>query len=399
MPYFAPFIDASGLNICTYQDVEDYFVAAAKATFGDDIVLDASSQDFQDIAARAQAYYDALLGAQKTYNDRSPTTATGAGLASLVSLNGLVKGVPTFSIVPLTLTGTPFTLVTNGVVADIFGNNWILPASVTIGSGGTVTATATCETAGAISATVDQIILIQTPTAGWTSVTNLSAATPGQPIETDSALQGRQAASVANPSQALTTGIKGGVLAVTSVLDAQIYENDLGDPVTQVEGVAGNFPAHSITLVVDGGADLDVANAIALRKTPGCYTDGDVSVVTYDTYGVPKTIRFYRPDDQTIDIAITVKTHNGYNSSIAASIKSAVAAYINSLTSSQAVYISEVNAAAMAVNTNPRAPFFSIPSGGITMAINPASLTAADIIMNFKQKAVTTTANITINET
>jgi hypothetical protein len=33
------------------------------------------------------------------------------------------------------------------------------------------------------------------------------------------------------------------------------------------------------------------------------------------------------------------------------------------------------------------------------MAINPASLTAADIIMNFKQKAVTTTANITINET
>jgi uncharacterized phage protein gp47/JayE len=399
MAYFAPFIDDAGLHIPTYQNIEDKLVENAQLIFGDDIYLENDSQDFQDIAARARAIYETLLTTQMAYNARSPITATGASLDAVVELCGIRRHGASFSTAEVTITGTAFTLITNGVVADINGNLWSLPTTVTIEVDGTVVATATCQQEGEITALPDQIAIIQTPTFGWASVTNPAAATVGQPTETDSALRARQAVSVANPSQALTTGILGGVLAVDNVVDAQLYENDTSSTVYTIGGVPNidGFPAHSISLVVDGGDDNEVAQAIALRKTPGCYTNGDVPVVVYDRYGVPITIRFFRPVEKTVFVEITIRALAGYTSAIGADIKAALLAYVNGMQAGESLILSELWEAALSVDPriDPRQmPTFSLTS--LEAYITSGAPLPDDITFQFDEKAVTELLNITL---
>lgn len=396
MAYFAPFVDASGLNIPTYTDIETYLVDQARQIFGSDIYLENDSQDFQWIAANALVMYESLLTAQMAYNSRSPVSAIGTGLDSVVAINGLVREPATNSLVTLNLTGTPYTVITNGLASDVNGNVWALPASVTLDGDGESSVTATCLTAGAITALVGQVIIIQTPTLGWTSVTNPFGATPGRNPETDSELRARQQVSVANPSQALTTGILGGVLAVNGVVSAQIYENYTAASVSTVNGVSNpyDFPPHSITLVVDGGDGQQIANAIGVRKTPGCDIDGD-QVYTYtDRYGVPTTIKFYRPIDTPIQIELTISPLIGYTSAIGDAVKNALLNYVNSLVAGQSVIISELWQAALSADTASY-PTFSLD---ILMAsLLTTSLDTSNIILDFDEKASITLPNIVLN--
>jgi uncharacterized phage protein gp47/JayE len=62
-----------------------------------------------------------------------------------------------------------------------------------------VLVTATCANSGAVAALAGTITTINTPTRGWTSVTNPAAATVGAPAETDAELRIRQGQSVALP--------------------------------------------------------------------------------------------------------------------------------------------------------------------------------------------------------
>src|SRR5690606_6667563 len=98
--------------------------------------LENDSQDFQLIAMVAQLIYDNNLAVQLAYQNRSVASATGAALDGLVANNGIDRNAETFSTVTLTLTGTAFTEILNGVVADINGNLWNLPDSVILDSGG-----------------------------------------------------------------------------------------------------------------------------------------------------------------------------------------------------------------------------------------------------------------------
>lgn len=106
-------------------------------------------------------------------------------------LNAQTKGTSNesqaaeFSTCQVTLTGSPryTATISKGVVRDVNGNKWMLPPSVTIPKGGKIAVTATAVTAGAITALPGQINIIETPTAGWISVVNKSAAIPGQSTE------------------------------------------------------------------------------------------------------------------------------------------------------------------------------------------------------------------------
>ncbi|MCP6553686.1 hypothetical protein NL499_29315, partial [Klebsiella pneumoniae] len=76
------------------------------------------------------------------------------------------------------------TTITNGSVRDTNGVIWNLPATVVIGTDGTVIATATCSSTGSVAAVSGSVNGINTPTRGWASVTNPLAATVGVAAET-----------------------------------------------------------------------------------------------------------------------------------------------------------------------------------------------------------------------
>ncbi|QEL21721.1 hypothetical protein FQV39_03360 [Bosea sp. F3-2] len=101
---------------------------------------------------------------------------------------------------------------------------------------------------------------IGTPTRGWQSVTNSAAAVIGQPVELDAQLRKRQTVSTALPSLTVFEGTIGAVASITGVDRLKGYENDTGT--TDANGI----PAHSISLVVQGGDATAIAQAIAAKK-------------------------------------------------------------------------------------------------------------------------------------
>lgn len=392
MAYTAPTIDSTGLHIPSYADILDNLISEAQGIFGADIYLGNDSADYQFLSVIALKIYDTLQAVQLTYNNRGPDTAIGVGLDVVVANNGIVRKVPSYSTCQVTLTGTVGTVVTGGIVTDVNGYKWDLPATVTIGAGGTVIVTATCETLGAIAAGAATLTTISTPTSGWTSVTNASAAVEGQPVETDSELRTRQAVSVSLPSQTLLDGTTAGIASVSGVTRYKVYENDTN--------IAGDLPAHSIGAIVEGGADEDIAEQIYYRKGVGCYTDGTTSVSVVDEYGRSVIIRFSRPVYVPIDVAIAVTSMTGYTSDLTAAMEEAVSDYLNSLEIGTDVSISALWYAALSVMPDITRPVFSIT--GVSACghdDSPHVLGTTDIPISFDAVAQGSVSNVSITVT
>uniref|UniRef100_UPI0034D40C4F baseplate J/gp47 family protein n=1 Tax=Citrobacter freundii TaxID=546 RepID=UPI0034D40C4F len=178
-------VTAEGISAPDYQTILNTLTSYFQQIYGSDAYLEPDSKDGQMVALVALAIHDANNTAISVYNCFSPATGYGAALTSNVKINGIARKGATNSTVDLLLTGTAGTTITNGSVRDQNNIIWNLPASVSISVDGTVQATATSANSGAIAALAGTITTINTPTRGWTSVTNPTAATVGAPAETD----------------------------------------------------------------------------------------------------------------------------------------------------------------------------------------------------------------------
>lgn len=319
------YIDETGYHYADYPTFLEYEKQKYRGIYGADVYLEDDSQDGQLIAIRAQGNFDMAAVGASTYNSFSPSTAQGVGLARNVKINGIVKRVATNSTVDLDIGGTAGTTITSGVATDNLNQKWNLPLTVIIPLSGTITVTATAAVAGAIAGAATTITKIFTPTQGWQTVNNPTAATLGVPIESDAELRGRQTVSTANPSKTVFEGTNGAVKNVSGVTAERGYENDTN--ITDGDGI----PAHMISIVVAGGDDTDIAQAIMEHKGPGCGTYGTTSIEVFDEEGMPSIINFYRPTQVTIKVEVTIDPLAGYLTGYEELIKSSVADYINSL--------------------------------------------------------------------
>jgi uncharacterized phage protein gp47/JayE len=298
-------------------------------------------------------------------------------------MNGLARLPFTYSTATLTCVGTAGVPLVNCFAQDQNGNLWAIPSPTYI-TGGSVNVVATCTTPGAVAAEPGQISIISTPTAGWTSVTNANAATAGEPVESDSSLRARQSVSVALPALTPIASTVAAVLAVDGVVRIAPGYPTPGGPGSSIENPTGDVdspwgnPAHSISIVADGGEDLAVATAIYLKKTIGCLTNGTTSAVVVDqNTGFQETISFFRPTDLPIFVLASI---HGYSStpttSTVAAVQAAIVDYLNSLQIGETVPISAVNYEAMGVNSNLSAASFGVQSLAIgTLTANTTAST------------------------
>lgn len=394
MAYFAPYIDASGLHIPGYTDIVDDLVSEAKRIFGDDIYLENDSMDYEYISVIALKMYDTLLSVMYAYNSRSPATAVGSGLDTVVKINGLKRKSASYSTCVVTITGTPQTVIKAGEVQDIAGNNWKLPENITIPASGELDTTAVCTTIGAITALIGDINKIATPQLGWMSVTNKVKAVEGQPVETDAELRERQAVSTALPSQTLLEGTIAGIIAVKGVTRQRIYENDTND-----NSITGNnpygLPAHSITAVVEGGTDENVAEQIYLRKGIGCYTNGTTKVEVINKYDITTPIRFYRPTYIPIYVTVNIKKYTGYTDNIPNIIKNNIIDYLNSLNIGDDLSVSLLWNATLTANPVLTSPIFSVLN--LIAGKNSVEQNTTDIEINFNEVVQGNIENIIVN--
>ena len=387
MPYVPPYIDNTGMHIPTYDEIRDDLIQQMKSIFGDDIYIDEDSKDYQQISIFAKKIFDTNALGLLVYNNRTVNTAIGVGLDNLCALVGIKRKPATFSTVQLTVTGDAGTVITNGKASD--GTyTWNLPASVTIPDNGTIVVEATCNVSGFITAAANTINTIVTPTFGWLSVTNTYVASPGTNVETDAELRARYANATYQPSKTVLEGLMENIEALEGVTRVKMYENDTN----AVD--ADGLPAHSITAVVEGGLDDDIATAIYFKKTPGCYTNGTTSVDITTLSGNVVPIRFYRPTYKQTYVKVSIKQLAGYNTSYADDIKAAITGYIQEMQIAEPVYRSILWSVAVQTMTSINTPAFSVTN--IQLSTNGTTYQDADISMLFNEVAQTDLNKITV---
>jgi uncharacterized phage protein gp47/JayE len=330
------YVDANGIHYPDYETILSRKKDDYRTIYGSDVYLESDSQDGQLLAIEALAIYDTCQIAAAVYSSYSPSTAQSDALSRNVKINGIKRKVATYSQVDLRIVGQVGSVIANGIAEDQIGNKWLLPDSVTIPITGEITVTAMAENLGSISAPASTITKIATPTLGWQTVNNLASATEGVPVEPDADLRVRQTQSTAIPSLSVMDGIGGAIASIEGVVRSRGYENDSN--VVDANGL----PPHSISFVVDGGDVQVIGDTIAIKKTPGTGTYGTTSVTTYDKYGMPNVIDFFRPTSVTISVEITVDALLGYTTSIGEEIAKKVAAHINALKIGDDVLISRI---------------------------------------------------------
>ncbi|HCI4354638.1 TPA: baseplate J/gp47 family protein [Raoultella ornithinolytica] len=382
-------VTAEGISAPDYQTVLDTITGYFQQIYGNDAYLEPDSKDGQMVALVALAIHDANNTAISVYRSFSPATALGDALTSNVKINGITRRAATNSTVDLLLTGTVGTTITNGSVRDTNSVIWNLPASVVIGTDGTVVATATCANSGAVAAVAGSVNGINTPTRGWASVTNPLAATVGIAAETDAELRVRQSQSVALASLTPFDAVDGAIANVEGVTRHKLFEND-----TETTDANG-LPAHSISAIVEGGDATEIANTIRSTKGQGVSTYGTTAVIVTDKYGNPCTIRFSRPVDVPIYVSITIQALTGYSSEVGDEMKAAVAAYINSLAIGDSVLLSRVYSPAnLGVVSGGNARYYDIME--LLIGRTAEGVAAANVVLAYDESASCSVDNIAL---
>ncbi|PLE62471.1 hypothetical protein B6I76_30220 [Klebsiella pneumoniae] len=382
-------VTAEGISAPDYQTVLDTITGYFQQIYGSDAYLEPDSKDGQMVALVALAIHDANNTAISVYRSFSPATALGDALTSNVKINGITRRAATNSTVDLLLTGTVGTTITNGSVRDTNSVVWNLPATVVIGSDGTVVATATCVNSGAVAAVAGSVNGINTPTRGWASVTNPLAATVGVAAETDAELRVRQSQSVALASLTPFDAVDGAIANVEGVTRHKLFEND--QEVTDSNGL----PPHSISAIVEGGDATEIANTIRSVKGQGVSTYGTTAVIVTDKYGNPYTIRFSRPIDVPVYVSITLKALTGYSSEVGDEIKAAVASYINSLAIGDSVLLSRVYSPAnLGVVSGGNARYYDIME--LLIGRSADDVAAANLVVAYDESASCSVDNIAL---
>jgi len=385
-------VTAQGISAPDYQTILTTLTGYFQQIYGTDAYLDPDSKDGQMVALYALGIHDANNTAIAVYNGQSPATGIGNGLSSNVKINGIYRDPANNSTVDLLITGTIGLEIINGSARDANSIIWALPASVVIGTDGTVLVTATCATAGAVAAMAGTVTGINTPTRGWVSVTNPAAATVGSAAETDAALRIRQAQSVALASVTPFDALNGAIANVSGVTRHKLYENDTG----AVD--ANGLPPHSITAVIDGGDATEIATTIQLKKGQGVTPNGTTHITVADKYGNPHVIGFNRPVPVPVYISISLQAFTGYTSQIGADIKTAIAAYINALTIGDDVLLSRVYSPAnLGVVSGGESRYYDITS--LQIGKSAATVAAGNITIGYSESATCDVDNINITVT
>lgn len=238
--------------------------------------------------------------AQAVYASQYRESATGAALDSVGALTGAARLPATKSAVVLHLTGTNGTVIATGrhVSDPTSGAIFITTAGVVIASG-VADVAAECSEFGPVVANAATLTHIDTPVAGWATVTNVLDAVVGRAIETDEDYRARQVALLEVGGTGNHEAIRSALLAVPNVTEAIVFSND-------TDAIVDTLPPHSIECIILGGDDDAIRAAIFANKAAGIQAFGSITGSVTDSNGDAHEIDFTRPTDEVLHVNIVV---------------------------------------------------------------------------------------------
>lgn len=235
-----------------------------------------------------QAEGDALdARCRLTGTERQPASASTA----LVTLT-LASGTYEAHSIVLTVSGSPNIRFDNDV--EIVGTGVQLVGQLF-----------TCQTEGAIVVNPNTLTQIaNNPGGGVSGPTNPAAAATGVEREIDRDLRVRRVQSLARTGSGTVDAIRADLLAVTSVQQAKVIENE-------TDATVASVPPHTIAAYVLGGSSADIAEALWLGKGAGVGTYGSTTVNYTDTQGAVHAVNYTVPTEVRVYVACTATVLTG----------------------------------------------------------------------------------------
>ncbi len=191
---------------------------------------------------------------------------------------------------------------------------------------GAVDVVMTSVSTGEIAAVSGDLTVIDTPVGGLSGAINLLDATLGAPLESDPDLRQSREDELATAGSATHDAIGAQIRQVVGITAVMVFSNDTD--ITDGNGLA----PHSILLLVQGGADADVAAALLASIGDGIGMNPSFSGMTLvnvnDSEGVAQQMAFKRPTAVPIYARVTV-TYDAtkYPSDGDTEVKSAIATW------------------------------------------------------------------------
>lgn len=274
--------DSNGLQVATRTELLEALTQAFQTIYGADANLDQSSPDGQLLNIFAQGGVDIRELLMQIYNSFDPDNCSGRILDERCAINNIFRKGGTFTTVPIDIT-TNRTVTLQGLdenyndvnatgytIQDGAGNQFVLVSTQTL-QAGTTRVLFRSKDIGSVQTTLNTITIPVTIVLGVVSVNNPVDATEGKNEESDYDLKVRRRQSVSIGSSGYLNGLLATVLQLDGVTDAALYENFTG------EVDANGTPAHCMWLVVEGGSDADIADAIYRKKSYGCNMRGNIT--------------------------------------------------------------------------------------------------------------------------
>ena len=302
-------INENGLLIDDFNTIYTRLADKFRLIYGQDIQLDQNSPDGQLLGIITNEIYDLQTLILHIYNSFDPDLAQGVELNKLLKLIAQSRRSSTKSIVDITIVANAnVTLPSTYTIIDENKNEWVINAETTLTTG-THTVSFNAVNFGAIEASANTINEVVTVFPEITSVNNPLPAEAGRDEESDVLLRKRRNNLLSVNSNSTIAGIYSKLFLLDTVTDAIIYEN-----ATDTYDSAKDLNAHTLWIIVDGGAVDEIAKIIATDKTVGCDLKGTISEDYVETFlkadgttrTLTHTVKFDRPVEVPLYINLTV---------------------------------------------------------------------------------------------
>ncbi len=301
----------NGLQISTRPELVEGLTQDFQKIYGADINVDQSSPDGQLLNIFAQGGTDIRELLMQVYNSFDPDNCSGKVLDSRCAINNIFRKGGTFTTVAIDIT-TDRTVTLQGLddnyndvnatgytIQDSAGNQFVLVSTQTL-QAGTTRVLFRSKEIGAVQTTLNTITIPVTIVLGVVSVNNPVDATEGENEESDYDLKVRRRQSVSIGSSGYLNGLLATVLQLDGVTDAALYENYTG------EVDANGTPAHCMWLVVEGGSNSEIADAIYRKKSYGCNMRGDITYTITTVSAQQFVARWDEPTEQELYIKFNI---------------------------------------------------------------------------------------------
>lgn len=307
-------LTATGFNRKTSEDIQTDLETAQKGAISpllDTSGLSAIGQNNAIFTSQLSGVWEALEQSAKQFD---PLNAEGEALDSVCALTGTLRQPARRTVVQCNCLLIPGTTVTAGqMIATIAGDPsrrfrnsfaFTVPGSGLVGVIHPVQFE--CEVTGPVVCPATYLSVQASVVSGWLSIVNPLDGVTGAEVENDTDLRLRRERELSQAGSSTQPALVSALSAVDGVVSVTVLANDLDS--ADLNGVT----PHAIEPIVRGGDDDAIALAIFQNKAAGDGTNGSTGVNVTSPDGFTYAIRFTRPTDRSIYLALHVQVTSDY---------------------------------------------------------------------------------------